>query len=648
MSFSDTFTAGVDAQPFTLSFPFIEESNLEVTLNGVVQTLNTDYTVINQTNDTVTGIGFLSGAAIKFNTPPTTGTVKVSRNTTLALISKFLTGSSIRAKDLNGNFLQNVYVTEELEQNSVLVDGSNALEGILDMGGYKIINLATPTADSDSATKAYVDLNYGGSTESPNVTRWAYTSDGSSETVLTGDMSGAARYGGSLSFTDGNEQVFLNGAFLERNVDYTTDGVGTTITLTVALIRDDIIEVRSYNNLPNYEAVTGTVGTTKWRKVATAGQTLFSGTGDVGGTLSFTPNREQVYVNGILQQHNGVNYTAAGDGLSVTFSSGLLVGDVVDIRAYNNAPSGGPTSINDITLDGNIDLNGYSYYVNGNNVLNQTTLGSTVLNSSLTSVGTIGTGVWQGTAIDATYLDSTLVKTSDTGTVTSTMIQNDTIVNADINSSAGISYAKLGLTNSIVNADINSTAGIVDTKLATISTADKVGLAAIDIDGGTDIGAALVDADLIIVDDGAGGTNRKSEMSRVADYTYSKVSGVVTIAPGGASSIGTLSDITISDGGDITLGTTTGTQIGTATNQLVGFYGTTPVAQPTALTAQDTTITFTAPGTADYAIQDLTSTGSPFGFVTADEGQTVLQVIANLQTRVSELETKLQSLGLLA
>jgi hypothetical protein len=71
------------------------------------------------------------------------------------------------------------------------------------------------------------------------------------------------------------------------------------------------------------------------------------------------------------------------------------------------------------------------------------------------------------------------------------------------------------------------------------------------------------------------------------------------------------------------------------------------VVQPTALTAQLTTITHTAPGTPDYAIQDLTST-TPFGFVTKDEGNTVLSVIANLQARVDELETKLQSLGLLA
>lgn len=55
------------------------------------------------------------------------------------------------------------------------------------------------------------------------------------------------------------------------------------------------------------------------------------------------------------------------------------------------------------------------------------------------------------------------------------------------------------------------------------------------------------------------------------------------------------------------------------------------------LTTQETTITHTAPGTADYAIQNLTNS-SPFGFVTADEGNTLLQVVKNLQTRVQEIE----------
>ena len=40
----------------------------------------------------------------------------------------------------------------------------------------------------------------------------------------------------------------------------------------------------------------------------------------------------------------------------------------------------------------------------------------------------------------------------------------------------------------------------------------------LDIDGGTDIGAAITDSDLFIVDDGAGGTNRKTAASRLKTY----------------------------------------------------------------------------------------------------------------------------------
>jgi len=84
-----------------------------------------------------------------------------------------------------------------------------------------------------------------------------------------------------------------------------------------------------------------------------------------------------------------------------------------------------------------------------------------------------------------------------------------------------------------------------------------------------------------------------------------------------------------------------------ASGGTAGFFGTTPVTKASALTAQLTTITATAPGTPDYAIQDLVA-ATGYGFVTADEGQSVLKVIANLQTRVGELETKLKAYGLLA
>lgn len=78
----------------------------------------------------------------------------------------------------------------------------------------------------------------------------------------------------------------------------------------------------------------------------------------------------------------------------------------------------------------------------------------------------------------------------------------------------------------------------------------------------------------------------------------------------------------------------------------LGFFGVTAVVRPTALTTQLTTLTYTAPGTPDYAIADVTQT-TPWGFASGDEARTVLSVIKNLQDRVAQLESKLQGLGLL-
>ena len=49
-------------------------------------------------------------------------------------------------------------------------------------------------------------------------------------------------------------------------------------------------------------------------------------------------------------------------------------------------------------------------------------------------------------------------------------------------------------------------------------TAGTTPLTTLDIDGGTDIGAAIADADLFIIDDGAGGTNRKATAARIKSY----------------------------------------------------------------------------------------------------------------------------------
>ena len=60
---------------------------------------------------------------------------------------------------------------------------------------------------------------------------------------------------------------------------------------------------------------------------------------------------------------------------------------------------------------------GKAYYINGTSVLNATTLGSAVVTSSLTTVGTIGSGTWQGTAIAGQYGGTGVANTGKTITI---------------------------------------------------------------------------------------------------------------------------------------------------------------------------------------------------------------------------------------
>ena len=107
--------------------------------------------------------------------------------------------------------------------------------------------------------------------------------------------------------------------------------------------------------------------------------------------------------------------------------------------------------------------------------------------------------------LDSDSITYNIITPSNVGTVTSIGVADSgagefTVGSSPVTSSGTITLA------------INS---IADTKLGTIGTANKVSLTALNIDGGSDIGADLTTSDLIIVDDGAGGTNRKAALSRM-------------------------------------------------------------------------------------------------------------------------------------
>ena len=92
-----------------------------------------------------------------------------------------------------------------------------------------------------------------------------------------------------------------------------------------------------------------------------------------------------------------------------------------------------------------------------------------------------------------------------------------TWTSASFNGSANVTSVAAITADVIVNADVKSDAAIVDTKLATISTADKVAGGAVQIDSGTDgTGITIVDADKLLIDDG--GATKYINASQLKTY----------------------------------------------------------------------------------------------------------------------------------
>jgi len=152
------------------------------------------------------------------------------------------------------------------------------------------------------------------------------------------------------------------------------------------------------------------------------------------------------------------------------------------------------------TFSEHIDIvSGKEYRIAGTKVLDATSLGSAVVGSSLTSVGTIGTGVWNGTAIASAYIADSAVtsaKIADSA-VTSAKIADGAIVNADVNASAAITGSKIttGTTSDVGVLQLtDSTSSTSTTTAATpnsVKTAFDLAGAALPKTGGTMTGAIV-------------------------------------------------------------------------------------------------------------------------------------------------------------
>jgi hypothetical protein len=104
----NTYTGDGSTVLFSFTFPYIEESDIKITLDG---TSTTAYTLANATT-------------VQFNTAPANGVeIRIYRDTDIDTLSAtFFPGSAIKAEDLNSNYTQNNYAVQEIKNNTWDVD----------------------------------------------------------------------------------------------------------------------------------------------------------------------------------------------------------------------------------------------------------------------------------------------------------------------------------------------------------------------------------------------------------------------------------------------------------------------------------------------------------------------------------------------
>ena len=363
--------------------------------------------------------------------------------------------------------------------------------------------------------------------------------------------------GTSLPITTGvsglgaNVATFLATPSSANLINAVTDesGTGSLILNTSPNINTSITTSSASFNLINATATTvNFAGAATTLTIGNAsGNTSLNGNVTVGGNLTVSGTNTIINANTITVSDKNIELGTIGSPTNTTADGGgiTLKGTTDKTFTWSNTTAAW-TSSEDLNL-----VTGKVYEINGTTVLSATTLGSGVTGSSLTSFGTSpslttpvissGGATFNGSTSGTTVLRAnatagtttitlpavtgTVVTTGDANTVTSTMILDGTILNAQINASANIALSKIatgtagnilvyngsgvltsvaetgdvtisdtGVTaitaNSIVNADINTAAAITYSKLSlanSIVNADIATTAAIGLDKLADV-----------------------------------------------------------------------------------------------------------------------------------------------------------------
>jgi hypothetical protein len=152
---------------------------------------------------------------------------------------------------------------------------------------------------------------------------WRKTMSGA-ETSLSGYDNASQ----ALSYTPGQEQVYLNGILLVRGDDYTATN-GTTITGLSALAASDFVQVNCYNNFSVASVPAASLtGTVTNAQLANSAITINGSAISLGGTVTLAGDIESVTA--------GTGLSGGGNSGGVTVSLDTTTQYVVPSQSGNS------------------------------------------------------------------------------------------------------------------------------------------------------------------------------------------------------------------------------------------------------------------------------------------------------------------------
>jgi len=164
------YTGNGSTTNYSFTFPYLKASDIKCSLDAVATTA---FTLANATT-------------IQFNTAPANGVkIKIFRETSIDnLTATFYAGSAIKSEDLNDNFTQNLYVTQEVNGRYISSLGGT-MTGNFNLGEDADITFEGATANDHETTITVVDPTQDNTITFPNVTGNVVTT-GDTGTVATG------------------------------------------------------------------------------------------------------------------------------------------------------------------------------------------------------------------------------------------------------------------------------------------------------------------------------------------------------------------------------------------------------------------------------------------------------------------------------